>query len=99
MENNNTNNIENLEKDRVFMKIFYDILEDSELDVLDAAIYGIIYSFNSNGKPCCYSQGHLAKILKIGRTSLNKRINRLVKKGWLSTEDYLPGGIVRYKIT
>jgi hypothetical protein len=92
-------NLDEFENERTFIKVFDDILDDPELDVIDAYIYGIIYSFNSRGRKCCYSQGNLAKKIKIGRTTLNKRINKLVEKGFLQVSEFLPGGIIRYKIT
>lgn len=92
-------NLDEFEKERTYIKIFDDILDDPELNVYDAYLYGVIYSFNSRGRECCYSQGKLAQRLGKSRKYINERLNILESKGWLQISEFIPGAIKRYRIT
>ena len=59
------------------------ILEDEKLDAANKIIMAEIISLSELEKGCYAGDEHFAKLVGIKRTSVNKRINKLVELGYL----------------
>jgi biotin operon repressor len=64
---------------------------DKKLDWTNKALLSEIYSLCELPDGCIASDNHFSKILGIGRTSVNKRVNKLEELGYISCKNHFSG--------
>jgi biotin operon repressor len=64
---------------------------DKKLDWTNKALLSEIYSLCELPDGCIASDNHFSKILGIGRTSVNKRVNKLEELGYISCKNQFSG--------
>jgi len=65
-----------------------EIINDNNLDWTNKALLTEIYSLCKLEDGCFKSDSRFGKLLGIGRTSVNKRVNWLKKKGYINTKNH-----------
>jgi len=65
-----------------------EIINDNNLDWTNKALLTEIYSLYKLEDGCFKSDSRFGKLLGIGRTSVNKRVNWLKKKGYINTKNH-----------
>lgn len=65
-----------------------EIINDNNLDWTNKALLTEIYSLCKLEDGCFKSDSRFGKLLGIGRTSVNKRVNWLKKQGYISTKNH-----------
>jgi biotin operon repressor len=68
-----------------------EIKVDKELDWTNKALLSEIYSLCKLPNGCIASDNHFGKLLGIGRTSVNKRVNKLEELGYITTKNHYKG--------
>jgi biotin operon repressor len=68
-----------------------EIMVDKQLDWPNKALLSEIYSLCEKPKGCIASDNHFGKLLGIGRTSVNKRVNKLVELGYITAKNHYKG--------
>lgn len=63
------------------------LINEFHMDLLEAAIYSRIYSFNINGLEYTESQMKLANKLGVNRRTIQRALDRLVNKGFLTKKE------------
>lgn len=72
-------------KDKSYIIIPQDILEDNELNSTDKLVYGIILSLTRNNGFCWASNQYIADILKITTRTVSTCISKLRKLGYVQS--------------
>ncbi len=70
-----------------------EIKTDKKLDWTNKALLSEIYSLCELPDGCIASDNHFGKLLGIGRTSVNKRVNKLENMGYITTENHFRGNV------
>ena len=78
----------NKNKNRKGIWIPEEIINDNNLDWTNKALLTEIYSLCKLEDGCFKSDSRFGKLLGIGRTSVNKRVNWLKKKGYINTKNH-----------
>lgn len=68
-----------------------EIKTDKKLDWTNKALLSEIYSLCKLPDGCIASDNHFGKLLGIGRTSANKRVNKLEEMGYITTKIHTNG--------
>ena len=68
-----------------------EIKVDKKLDWPNKVLLSEIYSLCNLPDGCTASDNHFGKLLGIGRTSVNKRVNKLEKLGYITTKNHYKG--------
>ncbi len=68
-----------------------EIMVDKNLDWTNKALLSEIYSLCDLPDGCIASDNHFGKLLGIGRTSVNKRVNKLEALGYITTQNHFQG--------
>lgn len=68
-----------------------EIKVDKKLDWANKALLSEIYSLCELPDGCIASDNHFGKLLGIGRTSVNKRVNKLTELGYITTKNHFKG--------
>ena len=68
-----------------------EIKVDKKLDWANKALLSEIYSLCELPDGCIASDNHFGKLLGIGRTSVNKRVNKLTELGYITTKNHYKG--------
>ncbi|MCZ2481286.1 hypothetical protein [Aquirufa nivalisilvae] len=68
-----------------------EIKVDKKLDWTNKALLSEIYSLCKLPDGCIASDNHFGKILGIGRTSVNKRVNKLEEMGYITNKNLYKG--------
>jgi biotin operon repressor len=68
-----------------------EIKTDKKLDWTNKALLSEIYSLCELPDGCIASDNHFGKLLGIGRTSVNKRVNKLENMGYITTQNHFRG--------
>jgi biotin operon repressor len=66
---------------------------DKKLDWTNKALLSEIYSLCELPDGCIASDNHFGKLLGIGRTSANKRVNNLEKMGYITSKNHYKGKV------
>ena len=85
---NKWNTMGNKNKNRKGIWIPEEIINDNNLDWTNKALLTEIYSLCKLEDGCFKSDSRFGKLLGIGRTSVNKRVNWLKKKGYINTKNH-----------
>jgi len=78
----------NKNENRKGIWISEEIINDNNLDWTNKALLTEIYSLCKLEDGCFKSDSRFGKLLGIGRTSVNKRVNWLKKKGYINTKNH-----------
>lgn len=68
-----------------------EIMVDKKIDWANKALLSEIYSLCKKPKGCIASDNHFGKLLGIGRTSVNKRVNKLVELEYITAKNHYKG--------
>lgn len=68
-----------------------EIKVDKKLDWTNKALLTEIYSLCKLPDGCIASDNHFGRLLGIGRTSVNKRVNKLEEMGYITTKNHFKG--------
>lgn len=68
-----------------------EIKVDKKLDWTNKALLTEIYSLCELPDGCIASDNHFGRLLGIGRTSVNKRVNKLEEMGYINTKNHFKG--------
>ena len=68
-----------------------EIKVDKKLDWTNKALLSEIYSLCELPDGCIASDNHFGKLLGIGRTSVNKRVNKLEELGYITAQNHYKG--------
>jgi biotin operon repressor len=68
-----------------------EIKVDKKLDWTNKALLSEIYSLCELPDGCIASDNHFGKLLGIGRTSVNKRVNKLEELGYITAKNHYKG--------
>jgi biotin operon repressor len=70
-----------------------EIKTDKKLDWTNKALLSEIYSLCELPDGCIASDNHFGKLLGIGRTSVNKRVNKLEEMGYITSKNHYKGKV------
>jgi biotin operon repressor len=70
-----------------------EIKTDKKLDWANKALLSEIYSLCELPDGCIASDNHFGKLLGIGRTSANKRVNKLEEMGYITCKNHYKGKV------
>jgi len=84
----NTMGNKNKNENRKGIWIPEEIMNDNNLDWTNKVLLTEIYSLCKLEDGCFKSDSRFGKLLGIGRTSVNKRVNWLKKKGYINTKNH-----------
>lgn len=85
------NTMENKKNQTKGIWIPEEIKVDKKLDWTNKALLSEIYSLCALPEGCIASDNHFGKLLGIGRTSVNKRVNKLEEIGYITTKNHYKG--------
>lgn len=78
----------NKKENKIGLCIPEDIKNDTKLDWTNKVLLSEIYFLCSLENGCFASDNHFSKLLGIGRTAVNKRINHLKELGYINTNNH-----------